>query len=715
MTYLKEFQDCIKKNDYPRFLKLWEEYCYSDEPDVEELKQILLSVKASDLAKPFGSHVSRALLLWDSLPASPAKHEIIRLIFDIENTNNADLSEKAYSYLKNLYPNDLNFENKIKIIGLKSGEDFQGCISHFELLTHLNKNNFVFHTAGWGTGEIMEVSELREEVTCEFEFVLGLKTLSFANAMKTLKPLSNDHFLARRFGNPDLLEKEAKENPVAIIKLLLKDLGPKNAQEIKDEMSELVIPEEEWNKFWQNAKAHLKKDTQIEFPKSAQDPFYLLKEHISHEETLYKALETKLSTEQIILLIYNYIKDFPQTLKNADFVQKLLEKIESILADPNLKIAEKLQLFFIEEDLKKEIDFTDILKQIQKFPETLEQITSVTYKKRFLQEIKKHISSWEDIFLQSLLTTSQNPIKDYILDEFLSNQSKKKLEKHLYELATHPLLYPQTLFWYFQKILKDSELPLANAEGIKKFFEACLILLDHLCQKNLHKEIVKKMLSLLTENKYELIREIFQKTSIQEAKEYILLSTKCRCFSPNDLKIISALGQVAHPSLKLKKEVLVSDANSTVFWTTVESYEKTQKKIKQLAGEETIKNAKEIEEARALGDLRENAEYKAALERRARIQSDLQRLTEELNHARIITPNDINTDKVGVGTKVVCENDKKEKMEFTILGSWDANPEKNILSLKSKLAQAMEGLTVTETFSFQGETFKILSISSYFE
>ena len=109
------------------------------------------------------------------------------------------------------------------------------------MLTHINEGNFVYHTGGWGTGEIIEFSLVREQLVLEFEHVIGRKDLPFEQAFKHLVPIDNNHFLARRFGYPDLLEKEAKEDPISVIRLLLKDLGPKTAIEIKEELCELVI------------------------------------------------------------------------------------------------------------------------------------------------------------------------------------------------------------------------------------------------------------------------------------------------------------------------------------------------------------------------------------------------------------------------------------------------------------------------------------------
>jgi transcription elongation factor GreA-like protein len=71
-------------------------------------------------------------------------------------------------------------------------------------------------------------------------------------------------------------------------------LGPKTAAEIKDELCELVIPEEDWAKWWQNTRTKIKKDTMIEAPEDLRQPFALRHDsEVTHEDRLRKLLEGK--------------------------------------------------------------------------------------------------------------------------------------------------------------------------------------------------------------------------------------------------------------------------------------------------------------------------------------------------------------------------------------------------------------------------------------
>ena len=67
MSYLKQFQEEIKKNNYRSFLELWENYCFSEEIKEEEVIQILCLIKTSKLIHNFGSHVEKGLLIWERI------------------------------------------------------------------------------------------------------------------------------------------------------------------------------------------------------------------------------------------------------------------------------------------------------------------------------------------------------------------------------------------------------------------------------------------------------------------------------------------------------------------------------------------------------------------------------------------------------------------------------------------------------------------------
>jgi len=296
-------------------------------------------------------------------------------------------------------------------------------------------------------------------------------------------------------------------------------------------------------------------------------------------------------------------------------------------------------------------------------------------------------------------------------------RAKKEVEiaKKLDELLAFPTRYPQVLLWYFQKIMRDSTLPISEQEGKNRFFESFLILLSCLEQSSGHRDLIKKMITFLTTGRYSNVRKIFQKASKEVVQEFLLLATKCQSLSDHDIKIFHSLAEVVHPSLAKLGKKYSEQEEEVPIWTTEAGYSKMKERIHQISTVETVENAKEIEVARSHGDLRENAEFKAALERRNRLQSELKTLSDQYNKARVLTKNDVTTEKVCVGVVIDCHDDEGERVSYTLLGPWEADPEKHILSFQSKLAQSLLGHKIGDKVSIQGKNMTIANLRNYFE
>ncbi len=718
MSYLKDFLTQISSRDYAAFVRLWEEYCMSDEVDAQELKQILLSTKNSEYGEPFGKYVENILPLWEMLPESADKHAIFKLIIDLETTNHEELRKRVLAYLEKRFPNSKNLHDKIRLTGLRGQDNFQSAVANFELLDHMMKGKFVFHTGGWGVGEIIEVSLIREEVSIEFENVPGKKDLSFENAFKNLIPISDDHFLALRFGKPDELEQRAKEHPVEVIRMVLRDLGPKTAAEIKEELCELVIPEQDWAKWWQNARTKIKKDTMIEAPENLQEPFVLRSAEVSHEDRLRKMLEAKPDINTFIHSIYSFSRDFPETLKNSEFKSFLYSKTQESLTSPNLTEAQQLQLDFFMEDFSNEKTSgtsANLIKEAKSIEALVQSIEILAFKKRALIVAHKVRPDWKEFFLNLLFMIDQNPLRDYIFSELDQPETRKDLIRKLEDLLAHPTRHPEVFVWYFQKVIGQADIPFADKEGKNRFFEGFFVVLHHIEQMPTKRDLVKKMHSILTGNRYEVVRDILQGSALEMAREFLLLSTKCHSLSDHDIKILHSLAEVVHPSLGKMGKSPENQGDENTIWTTEAGFNKVKARIQEIATSETVQNAREIEVARSHGDLRENAEFKAALAKRGLLQSELKTLSDQVSKCRIIMKADISTEDVGIGCVVTCKNKTGKILRYTLLGPWDADPSLGIIAFESKLAQAMKGLAVGDKFQFQGEEFTITDIQSYLE
>jgi len=125
---------------------------------------------------------------------------------------------------------------------------------------------------------------------------------------------------------------------------------------------------------------------------------------------------------------------------------------------------------------------------------------------------------------------------------------------------------------------------------------------------------------------------------------------------------------------------------------TKEGYEVLKKELEYLKKVERPANIKSIEEARAHGDLSENAEFAAAKERQAYLQCRIGELMYKLGNADVIDPDSLAKDRAVFGCKVVLENiDAGESIEYQLVGPDESDIEKGRISVSSPLGRAILG------------------------
>ena len=124
-------------------------------------------------------------------------------------------------------------------------------------------------------------------------------------------------------------------------------------------------------------------------------------------------------------------------------------------------------------------------------------------------------------------------------------------------------------------------------------------------------------------------------------------------------------------------------------------FEKLSQELKYIKEIALPENAKEIEEARQLGDLKENAEYHAAREKQQHLMRREAELSDILSYAVVIDPSQSAHNRVSFGSTVtLIDVDTDEEVTYTIVGTPESNVEKGLISYHSPLAKAIIGKEV---------------------
>jgi transcription elongation GreA/GreB family factor len=218
-------------------------------------------------------------------------------------------------------------------------------------------------------------------------------------------------------------------------------------------------------------------------------------------------------------------------------------------------------------------------------------------------------------------------------------------------------------------------------------------------EREQHNEISRggRLRDLLIEDR-ELIPDMFKNAEIGVARDAMrrLLLTP----AIDELTKRSLLARIVklYPEL----EPMITGAQPEekiapliVSWS---SLEKRRIEYEDLIKKKIPDNTKEIALARSYGDLSENFEFKAAKQMQAVLMRRKSELEQALQSARGTSFENVDTSRVSIGTVVRLRNqDSGTEETYTILGAWDGNPERHIISYQTAIGQALLGHQIGET------------------
>lgn len=145
------------------------------------------------------------------------------------------------------------------------------------------------------------------------------------------------------------------------------------------------------------------------------------------------------------------------------------------------------------------------------------------------------------------------------------------------------------------------------------------------------------------------------------------------------------------------------------FQLTQEGVDKLKLELIELKDVKRIENLEALKEARAQGDLSENADYDAARNEQARIEARIAEIENIIKNVKIIKTT--SEDIVNIGKQVIVRFvETKQEKEFFLVGSIEANPKENKISVESPIGKAMMNHAEGDLVEVKTETGKIFSI-----
>jgi transcription elongation GreA/GreB family factor len=541
---------------------------------------------------------------------------------------------------------------------------------------------------GKGAGRVVEVNLELESFKVDFDAHKGLN-VGFRAAGKLLKPLPPGHFLRRKLEEPLALVALKENDPPELLRSVLESYGrPMTAAEIKQTLLGLVS-EKEWTGFWNAARKH----PQVVASSSGRQAYTWAASGEDALAALWTSFQRADARTKMELLRRNAERD-PALARRMSTV--LVEAARQALpTNPGLAFE---AWFTLERagTLPEEAGWSpEGLLAGADWKRTVIGVEDRLLRERAYTMLRERRVEWCNLFAEALGREEDPRILD-LLATGLAHGDRTLLDRTLDGLLSAPRKSPASFVWLAEKAADDEDLRARNplrmfqqlvASLADEAFSSYRVRLRSLCESG---STLPRLIAHLDEEKAAQAIDAIARASGLEGYQRDALVNAIELRFPNLRK------QVAQP-----------------LYATDASIAQKKAELRQLLEAEIPANRKAIEEARALGDLRENFEYKSARQRHEYLAARVATLHRDLERAAPIDPNRLETDEIRIGARVTLRSEAGAKRTVIILGPWESRPEEGIVSYESELAQTLLGKRVGDSAPIGETLYAVAEIAPY--
>lgn len=584
-------------------------------------------------------------------------------------------------------------------------------------LERLQPGTYVLHKS-WGFGKVGAVDFMVSQMIIDFK-TKKAHSMQLQYAAESLQPIPEDHILAKKAANLAAVKTQAKQDAVGLMRTMLGSYGGKATQ---DQIMQTLVPdvfnETEFKRWWESTKKVLKRDGHFSVPSKKSDPLELREAPVSKTDEYLAAFSNARQLKDLLAALDQLLKniaDFAdvsvlqphiaaaedqarknQRLNPSQALEFLVARDELLAKAPNLQPtpdAPTIAQFLRDEE--------------RRLPELIGNLPAAK-QRHVLHEIPTAFGDeWPSKALAVLARANTRVAAETarLLEE--RGQLDTLIQALDRAIREHSIT-SEVLCW----LCKERDGAFADLMNLRLLSATVGAMerdqfVETKKDRRLHdllmndKELLPDLISGAT---HEELRDVMRKLMISPVFE--------------ELNKRSLLGRVIRLYPEMQAMVSgESDAKQETIVVSWESLEKRKNDYDELVNKKIPENVKEISVARSYGDLRENFEFKAAKEMQRVLGRRRAEMERDLAIARGTDFANPDTVHVSIGTIVTLKSEQGGTETFTILGAWDGDPEKSIVSYKSALAQALMGRTAGETVNLPTEkgerTVEIVKIDAY--
>ena len=588
-------------------------------------------------------------------------------------------------------------------------------INDFEKHIAFDKGGFVFHR-NWGVGIIKNLDN--DTLTINFGNAGGIREIKLAMAVTALKPLTKDHIWVLKALN--YVKEDGKKVPLAekikkdkewALKTIIKSFDNNcDFKRIKAELVPSIITPGEWTSWNTTAKKILESNPIFDVNPNDITMYTVHDGNITPVEKLaneFKAQKAFFARADILMKFF----DNPDMDRSSESFAEMYSYFTGYLKNISKVSEQVLASYLLVRRISAEDSqfafpiketFADIYKRLENPREIFTELKDskhTHFKEDFLECIKM-LPDWNEQYIRLFPTVLDMKLIDQLIKNGFT-ADVQKLAKTSFEIYKD---YRETVLFFFEKCQDFDWFKAADIPYEKQLITLINIIELTFREINNHvnttenKKINKKATDLLFEND-TIFTYMFSKDETTVKKMYTLIDD----ISDIDAdKKSTARNKILekYPDFKFRvSEEKTSQPKGMI--VTAKKLAEKKAEIDNIKNVELEKNKVELADAKAKGDLKENAEYQAAKEAKHQLEMRLSKLQEELSRAVIFDPTTSTTAVISFATVVTLhDNIENKDEEYTILGPWESDPDNNIISYMSPFGDAILDKKVGDTVKF---------------
>jgi len=566
---------------------------------------------------------------------------------------------------------------------------------------------YVFHRGGWGYGVVAEFDPDEEKMVVDFQRKPGHQ-IGIQSATRILERLSDDHIgVYKHYRLAELKELMGKD-PAKVFRIFLRSHGGKGTLKlIREELVPDVLSKTEWSRFWTRAKKEILKDPEIKVGKGSTPAIELRARALTIEDEVAERMRARTSAAEKVAAAREFLRSLDLTPSLGAAIEGEVDAALPRATAP----ADRLGLLYLKADLKGEgaaaaaeearrllLEATDVV--------ALFRSLDPADRKRAAQDLIASGAPDATDRVVSVLKAGDVEGADAILDH-LKTHRPDVLIPFFGGLSANPRENPELFLWYARGFLHGS-VPVELAPGEKEttVIEKLLTLADQIGLEVKRtadpklKEFLRHVRSFFTSRRLKMFGELVQRTSPDYGRYLFAKIQRNRGFTDQTRQSLQDVIEAHHEDVRIPSGEAQEGAAAAaevapvadIIYTTLHGYRRREKELKNIRDVEVPKNAEELGRAAAFGDISENAEYSAALEKQEHLMRRLRELKDDLDRARILDPGQVTTERVVVGTRVRLRNLTSGAEEtYALLGPWDTDLERGVISYLSPVGRGLLG------------------------